>query len=89
MLNSTIIYYKNFIYSNFFNIDKNWLFSKYSSFNHILILLESTPKIYNQKKFIISLMLLEYILKCKTVSIKSSVLYTKSFIKKKKISIGY
>ena len=85
-------YYKNILSSNFIKLNRNWLFKNDTAFNKIMILLKWKPKNYNKKSFLISIMLLEFLLKGPFVNTslsKNSSIFIKSLLSKKTINITY
>lgn len=85
-------YYKNILYSNFLDINFKWLFRNNNVFSTIMILLKWKPKNYNQKSFLISIMLIEFLLKGPFINVslfKNSYIFIKSYISKKTIAVTY
>lgn len=88
----TSLYLKSNIFYNFINSNSKWLLSSSKGIDTTIVSLNCTPKKYNKKTFVISLLMMEYILKGPFLNIqrkKYNFVFLKSFVSKKKINIQY
>lgn len=68
------------------------MFSKKTNLSTAIVSLNCSPKQYNQKVFLISLLLIEYLLKGPYLNIqnkKYNFIFIKTFVSKKSINIQY
>ena len=88
----TSFYFNSIIHNNFININLEWLFNNKSNTDTLLVSLNCSPKYYNKKVLIISLLIIEYIIKGPTINLKDAkynFIFIKTFISKKKVNIKY